>query len=350
MTDSPAELTRLAPFPAALSLPENYPRHDPDREAARQAVTGLIGEADWVSLCWADLVDRLIALGRTDVPLSRLAEGHLDALRICDQAGAMVVPNALYGVWASRSQASGVRAFRRGNQLVLDGTIRFASGAGIIDRALVPVWCDDGSHLLVDLDATTLPIDRTGWMTGAMQVSQSHAVAVEDRPVAADDQVGADNFYLSRPQFFPGGVGVAAVWVGNAARVVDALRGWLGPGPSGPAKDLRLGRIRTGLAVGAALVRSAGTRLDDLLPLGASIDASPAEQRLMHELATEARAGVGDAVGRLLGEVRCVAGPAGLAYDAALTHAVDDLALYVLQQNADGDQAFLGSTWWSRGS
>jgi len=229
---------------------------------------------------------------------------------------------------------------------VLDGTIRFASGAGIIDRALVPVWCDDGCHLLVDLDATTLPIDQTAWMTGAMQVSQSHSVAVEARRVPAADQVGADNFYLSRPQFFPGGVGVAAVWVGNAGRVADTLRAWLGAGPYGDPKDLRLGRIRTELGVGAALVRSAGARLDDLLPLGASVDASAAEQRLMHEVATEVRAGVGDAVGRLLGEVRRVAGPAGLAYDAALTHAVDDLALYVLQQSADGDQALLGSTWW----
>ena len=37
-----------------------------------------------------------------------------------------------------------------------------------------------------------------------------------------------------------------------------------------------------------------------------------------------------------------LAGPAGLAFDEDLTRAVDDLAMFVAQQNEDGDAQWLG--------
>ena len=48
------------------------------------------------------------------------------------------------------------------------------------------------------------------------------------------------------------------------------------------------------------------------------------------------------AVDTVLSEAQRIAGPAGLAYDADLTRAIHDLQLYVLQQNADADDGFLG--------
>nr|NLD41063.1 hypothetical protein [Actinomycetales bacterium] len=139
-------------------------------------------------------------------------------------------------------------------------------------------------------------------------------------------QVGEENFYLARWGFFPGGVGVAAVWAGGAARVLDLLAGI----PiTGEAKAVRIGRARTELASAVALIRQAGSALE----------ARPAEPR---PLATIVRAGVAAAVRRLLADARSVAGPAGLAFDEDLTRAIDDLFLYVSQQNADGDSLFLG--------
>ena len=117
---------------------------------------GLLDAQPWPKLAWADLIEELLVLGRTDIPLVRLAEGHIDALRILDQADRTPEPNALYGVWASRSQQTGVQAQRTDSGgLVLTGTLSFASGAGLLDRALVPVWLVDGTHLLVDLAAAT---------------------------------------------------------------------------------------------------------------------------------------------------------------------------------------------------
>lgn len=333
-------LIRVAQFPAPRAIPTGYERHCPEVDALRDAVRVVLGDTDWAALTWHELIIELMAVGRTDVPLSRLVEGHVDALRITAQAAHPTVSDALYGVWASRSQATGVRAARTSGGLVLDGMIKFASGAGIIDRALVPVWLDEGTHLLVDLAVDDLPVDDTSWQSAAMTVSASHTVGVDNVAIPDSAVVGAANSYLDRPAFFPGGVGVAAVWAGAAARVADTVQTWTSHGVSSPAKDLRLGRIRIDLAVAAALVLQAAQTLDVLLPDPA---ATAADRRALQEVSSEARGGVADAVTRILAEARRLGGAAGLAFDAPLTHALADLDLYILQQSADGDAAFLAT-------
>ena len=143
--------------------------------------------------------------------------------------------------------------------------------------------------------------------------------------------VGETGFYLQRPGFFPGGVGVAACWVGGAARVADLLHA-RHPRPS-PAQQIRLGRIRADLTVGTAAVRAAAAFLDQVW---GRFDVD------WQMLATEARAVAAEAVRRIVAEARLTTGPAGLALDAALSAAIPDLELYALQQNSDGDAMLLG--------
>lgn len=328
--------------PGAQPLPADYDRHVPDREALRRAMRQLITAADWAALTWSELMEALLALGRTDVGLGRLVEGHLDAVRIADQAGAEVEPKSLYGVWASRSGSTGVRAEVAGEELILNGTLRFASGAGVVDRALVPVWVSDDHHLLVDLDTTGLPVDTSGWQTEAMMVSHTHTVAVHDHRVPRCRVRGGSDFYLDRPGFFPGGVGVAAVWAGGISRVLDTLLAWVGDRRT-PVIDLRLGRIAVQRALAIAAVREGGRQLDTILA------GTPSRDDLQH-LSTLVRAGVGAAVHAVLDDARTVAGPVGLAFDAPLTHAIADLDLYVRQQNTDGDAAYLGGRLRDPGS
>jgi hypothetical protein len=353
--DGLGPLTVSQPVPPVRALTTDYDRHAPEIEAQRSALAGLVAERDWATLSWSELVEDLLVLGRTDIPLSRLAEGHIDALRILAQAGSGPVKDALYGVWASRSQQTGIRAQpETGGGLRLDGTLRFASGAGLIDRALVPAWLDDGTHLLFDLPVDELPVDTSVWRTSAMAASRSHELLLNGVLVAAMAQVGGPDFYLSRPGFFPGGVGVAACWAGGGARLLDRLQRRI-PEPS-PTQQVRLGRIRTDLAAAVAVVRSAGLRLDWIMsadtggfqerqrrePLGGSGGSSPHTDR-GQSLATEVRAAVADAIRRMVAETRLAVGPAGMAMDEELSHAVLDLELYALQQNSDADALLLGS-------
>ena len=334
-------LSVLAPVPAPRLPSNGYPRHQPTDDQLRAAVRATTAGTDWRRLRWSALVDELLRIGRADIPLARLAEGHIDALRICDQAGAQVTSEAIYGVWASKSGATGARASSVDGGYVIDGTIRFASGAGLLDRALVPVVDDHDQHLLLDLSVCRLSVDTSAWQTSAMTVSRTHTVEISGLEIGSSAVVGPPNFYLDRPGFFPGGVGVAAVWTGGLARVCDLVLRWLDARRT-PLLEARLGRLRLQLATAASAVSQAGRELDQLL----SSDGHPTGELLPHDrlqqLAGEARAIVGDAVRAGLEHARLLGGPAGLAFDVDLTRAIDDLGLYVLQQSSDSDAAFLG--------
>lgn len=326
-------LTTTQPYPPARSLPAGYDRYHPDLATERAAVAGLVDGVAWAGLAWPVLVEELLALGRTDVPLARLSEGHVDALRILDQAGAAPEPGALYGVWASRSARTGLTAADHGDTLEISGTLRFASGAGLVDRALVPVWFDEDRHVLVDLDASGLPVDASVWRTAAMTPSRTYEIRVEALVVPASSRRGPEGFYLDRPGFQAGGLGVAACWVGGAARVLDVLLD-LHPRPS-PAQQVRLGAIRTDLVAAAATVRAGARLLED-----PSVDTTP--------VALEGRTVAAEAVHRVLANARLLTGPAGLALDDAVAHVVPDLELYTLQHNLDAASSALGSPEPSR--
>lgn len=348
MSDEPAEIGSVSPtvlyaFPPALPVPGTYPRDDPDPDRQRSLLHDWLGAHRWAGSAWPDLLGRLAAAGRADIASARLFEGHVDALRILAQAGIRPTDRALYGVWASRSQRTGVSAVPAADGgLVLDGEIRFASGAGVIDRALVPVWLDADHHLLVDLAVTDLPVDTSAWATTAMAASRSHTVTVAGHRVGRDAVVGPRDFYLSRPGFFPGGVGVAACWAGGAVRIADLVRARI-TGSVADALAVRLGRIRLATAGAGAALAAAGLVLDadPTVAPGKTTAADPDRGR-HHLIATETRTLVADAVHDVLESARRVAGPAGLAYDRELTTAIDDLQLYVLQHNRDADLGGLG--------
>lgn len=326
----------LSGYPDPLPVDTGYDRHQASAGEVRAQLQRWSSDHEPADGSWTALIHTMLAAGRADVPLARLFEGHVDALRILDQAGRVPVADALYGVWASRSQRTGVSARRNDDELVLTGTIRFASGTGVVDRALVPVWLNADTHLLVDLDVGDLPVDTTQWATAAMEVSRSHTVTVADVRVGSDQVIGAPGYYLERPGFFPGGVGVAACWAGGATRIADLARHRLHD-PVPEPMVLRLGDIRTHLTAAASVLRTAGSVLDEDQRSGgqgSTIDGQA--------VATEARAAVAAVVADVITQVQRVAGPAGLAFDRDLTRAAHDLHLYVLQQNADSDALYLG--------
>lgn len=330
-------LTAGGSIPPAIG--ESPPR-DLCPAAARRQLWTLVQDVDWAALEWPDLVQELMSRGRTDIPMARLAEGHIDAMRILQEAGREPVPGCLYGVWASRSRGGGLCSERTMDGLLLSGTVPFASGAGLIDRALVTATVEPGtpgrgaSQVLVDADVSTWAFDPGSWQPDAMGPSRSFRVTVSQFPVPGYRQIGPDDFYLNRPGFLPGGIGVAAVWVGAAARIVDLGSDSADPSPD-QAGRIRRGRAMSELATAAMLVRYAARLLGERDPAAADGQG--------RRLVTEVRAGVGAALRRMLTAARDLAGPAGLAYRPLLAQAIDDLELYVRQQHADRDAEELGA-------
>jgi alkylation response protein AidB-like acyl-CoA dehydrogenase len=210
----------------------------------------------------------LAGWGGRDLSLARLAEGHVDALAILTEAGRPPVPGALYGVWASRSGGATVRLERRRTSFVLTGTMRFCSGARVLDRALVVADPADGSssseRLLVDVDAGSPGVEPEpdSWCTAAMADADTLDVVFREVAVVDADLVGPPGWYVARPGFALGGAGVAAVWWGGAAGVLDRVLGHLRPVPD--AHQLaHIGELHTALAASDALLGQTAAAVDE---------------------------------------------------------------------------------------
>lgn len=272
---------------------------------------GLVGR-------WAALA----ALGRIDLTLARLAEGHTDAVAILGEAGLIPVPGALYGVWAAKSGGTGA-TLEDGR---LGGTVQFCSGLSLLDRALVAA-----GDRLVDVDLTDPGVQRhpDTWQAVGMDASDSGDVVFDGILVSADAHIGPPDWYIGRPGFALGGGGVAAVWLGGAAGVFDGVVAYLRE--SGRADDHQLAHLG---AMHAAL-RSAETLL---LQAAGTIEqaADP------WHVASTCRAGVEHAVREILDHAPRLTGASPLGRDRRFAQRLADLSVYVRQHHAERDLAALG--------
>lgn len=292
------------------------------RSGADRMRDGLLTVTQRGQAVWTGPLDGLVAalvdVARVDLALARLVEGHADALRILDQAGCSPGSGA-YGVWASRSAGTGVRAESVDGGWHLRGELRFASGVSIVDRALVPGWVDEEHHLLFDIDAGTATADETTWRTAAMDASRSFTVALD---VACAGPLGPLDFYLQRPGFVIGGLCVAAVWAGGLQQVVDlVVTGIRDFSPS--AHQLR--RIG-GMEQAQWQARAA---------LGAALHAIAEQRPGWTDDVAQARTAVAAACDEVIGDAGRVVGPGGLSRNGRLARAVADLGIYVRQHHTD---------------
>lgn len=279
----------------------------------------------------------LAGWGRHDLTLARLSEGHTDAVAILAEADRLPAPAALYGVWAARSGGTGARLHRVPGGLSLGGHVRFCSGAGSLDRALVvadpPPDSPDrsGGPLLVEVVLSDARVHRRPetWRTAAMDAADTQDVDFDDVPVESDAVVGGPGWYTARPGFSIGGAGVAAVWWGGATGVLHRALGHL-PNSPDPHQLAHLGELHALLEASDALLGRTA----------AVVDAAPGAH---HRLAVAAvRSAVERAVREVVDRAPRMVGPAPLSRDAELARAVADLQLYVRQHHGERDHAALG--------
>ena len=289
-------------------------------EAMRDAVRRITGaHAPVWTGPFPQLVEALAELGRVDLALARLVEGHADAMRILDQAGTAPL-DGVYGVWASRSAGTGVRATQQEDGWRLSGELRFASGIDIVDRALLPGWVDDAHHLLLDIPADAVDADRETWQTAAMDASRSFTVRAD---LVADRVVGPLDFYLARPGFLVGGLEVAAVWAGGAASVLDQVVEGLRRFEPSAHQLRRLGVMEQAVWLARTAVDATAVRLPEL-----DVDA------LARETAA-ARTAVVTCCEQVVDEAERIVGPGGMSGDARLARTLADLAIFVRQHHVD---------------
>lgn len=279
-------------------------------------------------------------VGRRDLPLGRLFEGHVDAVQIAlrygdaEQRAALAQAlreGAVLGVW--NAGLDGEPLVLSGDRL--DGAKSYASGAGLLSHALVTAATPEGPQLLLlDLACAPPTIDTGWWMTLGMQRSQTHRVRWRGQPVDTRRRIGRPGDYVTEPWFSGGAIRFAAVQAGGVAALFDHARDHLVA--AGRAEDAtqatRLAELYA-LAQGAAdAVRRAAE--------AQFADGTPQAARLAHVSA--ARMAVADAGERALQVAQQAVGLQGLFLAHPLAAAIADLMVYLRQPGPDAQRQRVG--------
>ncbi len=297
---------------------------------------GLADPVDTAALL--TLLRLLYRVGRSDLPLGRLFEGHVDALQIVSRYGSddqragidpIVRAGGAFGVW---------NADLPGDPLRLDddrlvGGKSFASGAGILSHALVSVDAAGGRQLLlVDLHRHPPAIDRDVWRVVGMQRSETHVVRWAGQAIGPDDRVGVPGDYVREPWFSGGALRFAAVQAGGIAALVDATRDHLVATrrAGDPHQAGRLARLYALGEAAAGAVRGAATGWFD----------DPAA-RLPRVAA--ARAVVYAAGGEAMLVAQEAVGVQAMFLDHPLAAKLTDLAVYLRQPGPDAQRMQVGA-------
>lgn len=296
-------------------------------------------------------------LGRGDLSVGRIFEGHVNALQLVN----------LFGTPAQRARAAAdARAGRRfavwntegadgvslvplpGGRVRLTGAKLFTSGALAIDRALIGAATPAGGWqlCLVPLDAVDVTADGSAWRPLGMRASVSHKVDFGNVELPADALIGAPGDYHRQPWLSGGAIRFAAVQLGGAEALFDALRADLrGRGRTAdPFQRARAGAAAIAVRGGDLWLRDAAARLD-ATPAAFRADPPPdaatAARVVAH--ANLARLAIEAACLRVLELVERSVGMRGLLKPHPIERVGRDLRLYLRQPAPDAALAVAGA-------
>ncbi|WP_188509567.1 acyl-CoA dehydrogenase family protein [Conyzicola nivalis] len=282
-----------------------------------------------------DLWEAFATLAAHDLGAARAIEPHLDALAILEQADGVGTADdtaaapRTWGVFAAEGGDDPLVATRGDDGWRLSGTKPWCSLADRLDQALVSAHVDGGARRLfaVDLGSPGVNVLEDAWHARGLTEIPSGPVRFD---AVAGIPVGDAGWYLSRPGFAWGGIGVAACWFGGAVGIARTV--FAAARDDKPFAVMHLGAIdellegaRRALAEAAELVDGHEETVDPGL------------------LAARVRSTVARACDEIVERAGRALGPAPLALDAEHAKRVADLQLYVRQHHAERDQHALGS-------
>ncbi len=291
---------------------------------------------------WQSLAD----LAAIDLTVARALEPHVDALAILAEApgGGLrdSTDEATWGVFAAEGPGTRLDATTRDDGFLLNGRKPWCSLASHLDRALITAWTSQSTRRLfaVDLHHPGVSAAEAPW--AARGLAQVVSVPVDFDEVPATP-VGEDGWYLNRPGFAWGGIGVAAIWWGGAAGIARSMLSSATSRDPDQISRMLLGEADTRLHAAAAVLAQAAHAVDSGGLQGSGVWASALRVRHLVHDACEA-------------VLRCAAhglGPGPLTLDEEHARRVSDLEVYLRQHKAERDAATVGdalltgmeSTW-----
>ena len=271
-------------------------------------------------------------LGRSSLPLGRVYEGHVNAIRLvcrygsaaqAERAAAAAAEGHLFAIWDAEAAAAPVRLAGG----LLAGRKSFASAAGVATRPLVTAQLPQGGTQLVlaalepgqGFDGIPLPLHGMG---GA----QTGAVRLDGVAAPPESRIGSPGDYMRQPEISLGAWRTLAVLLGGLDALAGAMRHDLVARgrDSDPRQRARFSQVLIACETARLWVESCGSRAE-----AADADEDAANYVKLARIAVEAAA---------LDMIRLAqrsAGLAGFVQPHPIERLSRDLATYLRQPALD---------------
>jgi alkylation response protein AidB-like acyl-CoA dehydrogenase len=300
---------------------------------------GLIGKPPLQSVETRRLLRVLAAIGRGNLSVGRIYEGHVNALLLIRWFGTpsqrehfetTATGGALFGVWNTDLPDDTVRM--EGG--VLRGAKSFATGVDGLSYAIVTADRPEGRQMLI-VPVQGLSVDRDWWQPLGMRASGSH-VARFNNSFDPEHILGMPADYVSEPLFSAGIIRCAAVHVGGAHAAFDAALEHMQRTrrASDPHQQHRLGQMATEVAGGYAWLDYAASNW-------ACLDKMPAATLVA--CMNAARGAVERIALNVMELAERSVGVAGMLAPHPFERLMRDLRTYLRQPNPDGALASVGA-------
>lgn len=224
-----------------------------------------------------DLLKLLRQIGRGNLAVGRLFEGHVNALLLFQTFGtpeqqaawaADVHAGKQFSVWNTQA-ADGVHltALPDGGCRLL-GAKTFASGAEHVARPLITGAMEDGGWQMVIVPTERVQAaasDPSFWHPLGMRATASVHMDFTGLEVSQDDLLGQPGDYYKQPAFGGGGIRFMAVQMGGAAAVLEHTRQFLRDQhrTEDPFQRERVGKMASLIETGDLWLRGAGEITDN---------------------------------------------------------------------------------------
>ncbi|WP_410510572.1 acyl-CoA dehydrogenase family protein [Nodosilinea sp. E11] len=222
-----------------------------------------------------DLLRLLKHVGRGNLAIGRVYEGHVNALQLIQTFGTAEQidrygreardQHKLFGVW-NAEDAEGLRILPLGGgRYRLEGAKTFCSGGGYVERPFVNGKLPDGTWqmCIVPMDQVQTSCDRSWWQPLGMRATASYKIDFSGVELGATALIGQPGDYLRQPWLTAGVVRFAAVQLGGAEALFDLTRQYLQgeQRTEHPYQQERLGQMAIAIESGNLWLRGAADRL-----------------------------------------------------------------------------------------
>jgi alkylation response protein AidB-like acyl-CoA dehydrogenase len=227
-----------------------------------------------------ELLIILTKIGRANLAVGRIYEGHVNALQLIQTFGTPAQietfandahQHKIFGVW-NAEETDGVTIIPLGNgKYRLDGAKTFATGCGYVDRPFIGGALPNGAWQLciVPMDRVKTISDPSWWQPAGMRATASCKVDFTGVILDESALIGQPGDYYRQPWLTAGVIRFAAVQLGGAAALFDAARQFLQRinRTQDPYQEERLGKMAIGIESGQLWLKGAASQLAQYHPI-----------------------------------------------------------------------------------